>query len=193
MPLIFQYGSNCDTDRLKSRLGDVRDLGRAQSVGKYELAFNKPSRKNNCAAADLLPAKGSGCHAWGVLYEVSDEAFTRLTDHVEGPSYKPIDIDVTNEAGEIVTAKTFVVKAERREQGLSTSADYVRHIVSGLREHHVPENYVQHIIDIAIRTNGQAEDRRAAERQAARLESLRHGDPPAAEMDTSETRRRGSC
>jgi len=128
-----------------------------------------------------------------VLYEVSDEAFRRLAENVEGPIYEPIDIDVTNEVGEIVTAKTFVVKAERLEQGLSTSADYVRHIVSGLRDHDVPEDYVQSVIDTAVRTNWQAEDRWAAERQAARLENLRHGDPPATNTARSQARRGRSC
>ena len=40
--LIFQYGSNCDEHRLndKNRLGGVaKDLGRAQTIGQYDIAF----------------------------------------------------------------------------------------------------------------------------------------------------------
>jgi gamma-glutamylcyclotransferase len=169
MHIIFQYGSNCDADRLRCRLGDIRDCGRARSVREYELAFNKPSRKNNCAAADLLPSKGSGSRAWGVLYDVSNDRFQRLKD-IEGPSYEPIEIDVINQAGEGVNAKTFFVKAEGRKKGLSTSADYVGHIVSGLRKHNVPEEYVQHIIAQRFEQTGKP---RTAGRRSVRRLALR--------------------
>lgn len=41
MPLIFQYGSNCDRSRLEGRLNErVEDRGRALTVEGFEIAFN---------------------------------------------------------------------------------------------------------------------------------------------------------
>ena len=66
IPLIFQYGSNCDTQRLNSPKG----LGgaaicsvAAQTVREYEITFNVWSEGNGCAAGDLVPAPGTG-RAW---------------------------------------------------------------------------------------------------------------------------------
>jgi hypothetical protein len=65
------------------------------------------------------------------------------------------------------------VKTGDRQQGLWTSAIYVRYIVKGLRDHQVPEEYIQRVIDAAIRTNERAQDQNSAKTQLPRLESLR--------------------
>jgi len=175
MPVIFQYGSNCDSDRLNSpaRLsGGAKDLGCAETIGEYEMAFNKWSQGNGCAAADLMPASAAGRHAWGVLYNVSEEGLKKLAE-IEGRSYEPKIFRVRNEAGEEVDATTFVVKERARKLGLSTTAKYVGHIVNGLRKHGVPEYYVQRVIDDAVRTNTNAEDSVRAVREEAFLTRLR--------------------
>jgi hypothetical protein len=70
---------------------------------------------------------------------------------------------------------TLVVRERRREDGLWTKAEYVGHIVKGLRDYDVPEDHIQHVIDVAVRTNAAAKDRKKAEGQAPRLEALRDG------------------
>ena len=92
MPLVFQYGSNADADRLNSpnRLnGDATDLRRVQTVDKYEIAFNKWSNRGQNAAADLVKPRYGGQRIWGVLYEVSRTDFKKLRDDIEGPGYRP--------------------------------------------------------------------------------------------------------
>jgi hypothetical protein len=57
MPLVFQYGSNCDETRLNAptRLaGDAHCLGRAQTLNEYEIAFDIWSQTNACAASNLV-------------------------------------------------------------------------------------------------------------------------------------------
>ena len=64
MPLIFQYGSNCDTERLNSpeRLaGAAIERGRAQSMDEYEIEFDVWSNGNGCAAADLVQSMIGNC------------------------------------------------------------------------------------------------------------------------------------
>jgi len=175
MPLIYQYGSNCDTARLKERLGDADDLGRAQTLDEYDIGFNVWSQTNGCAAADLVAALGTGRHAWGVLYAMSDAAVAKLRK-IEGPRYEEKSIRVQDKGGNEITrpVTTFLVKPKERRHGLWTSAEYVGHIVTGLRVHGVQEvdpGYIQHVIDIAIETNRRAAQ--AAEEQIQRIEELR--------------------
>jgi hypothetical protein len=167
MPLVFQYGSNTDAERLNTpeRLdAAAEDRGRAQTVGEYEIAFNVWSHGNGCAVGNLMAAPGIGRHAWGVLFEVPADRILRkdarggkkTIEQIEGPSYEPKPIRVRNEAGEEVEATTFLVKENVRRDGLWTSGKYVGHIVAGLRAHEVPDDYIQHVIDIALETNRRA-------------------------------------
>jgi hypothetical protein len=163
MPHIFQYGSNCSAKRLNrpDRLdGAAVVAGCAQTVDEYEIAFDVWSGVNQCAAADLIRAAGSGRRAWGVLYQTTDAGLARLRE-VEGPAYEEKAVCVRNLAGEIKEATTFLVKSGKRRRGLWTSAKYVSYIVAGLREHKAPEEYTQHVLDVAIRTNEVAEDQPA--------------------------------
>ena len=161
MPLIFQYGSNCNIRRLNhsTRLGrgGAKNPRPAQTVDACEIAFDKWSRWNGCAAADLKTPETGGRRIWGVLYDVSEAAFRKLVTEIEGPSYEPIDIDVEDVSGAVEKPKTFVVKEARRQGGLWTKAGYVRHIVKGLRARQVPEEYIQYVIDRAACTNAGAD------------------------------------
>lgn len=53
-------------------------------------------------------------------------------------------------------AATFLVKPEKRSAGLFTGAWYVSWIVYGLRDQSVPEDYIQHVIEVAVETNRRA-------------------------------------
>lgn len=184
MPLLFQYGSNCDTTRLNSpeRLaGAAEDLGRGETIEEYDLAFDVWSGGNKCAASDLVPAPGTGRHALGVLFEVPADWIRgkkrpdgkKTMEEIEGSRYAPTPIRVRNQSGEEVEATTFLVKPDQRRDGFSTSAEYVGYIVNGLRAHDVPEEYVQHVIDIAIQTNQRAIATAVAIAQSRQIETLR--------------------
>lgn len=156
MLLVFQYGSNCTVGRLNSprRLnGQAKDLGRAQTAEDFDIAFDVFSKMNGCAASDLVqtPAR----KAWGVLYELSDEAFAMLKK-IEGPRYEEKPVLVKDEKGEERNARTFLVRPEEHREGLATSAAYVSWIVYGLREHGVPEDWINHVIEVAVETNNSA-------------------------------------
>jgi hypothetical protein len=186
MPLIFQYGSNCDTQRLNSpdRLnGEARCAGTAQTVEEYELVSNVWGNGNGCAASDLIDAFGTGRHAWGVLYEIPEERIWRVKSRgqrtlegIEGDEYRNDTIRVRSAALGGVEAITFLVIEASRQNDLWTSAQYVGHIVEGLRSHGVPEEYVQSVIETALETNTRAKDQSAAQRENALIEQLRSPD-----------------
>ena len=149
MAKVFQYGSNCNAERLNSpkRLcGAAKPIGKAQTVEFFQIAFDVWSKTNNCAASDLIRCGDK--KAWGVLYEVPDDRIGKLAQ-VEGKNYEKKCIQVTHN-GEPVTAVTFLVKKDRRVSDKATSVKYVGHIVKGLCDSDVPEEYIQHVINIAI-------------------------------------------
>ena len=167
MPLIFQYGSNTNTHRLNAqeRLGgSAVVVGRARTISEFDIAFDVWSQTNGCAAADLVSAPGTGRLAWGVLYEVPADRIRGLSrrderrtlDEIEGPRYEARSIQVRTDDGVEVEATTYLVKAQDRHEGLWTSTAYLRHIVSGLRDHKIPEEYIARVIEIAVETNQKA-------------------------------------
>jgi hypothetical protein len=164
--LLFQYGSNCNAERLNSpeRLdGTAQKPVLAETVDEYQLAFDVWSNGNRCAASNIIPSPGAGLHAIGILYEVpTDRIRGKREDNkktmcqIEGASYEEGTIRVRTTAGEH-DAVTFLVKNDKQRVGLWTTSTYVEHIIKGLRAHQAPREYVQHVIDIAITTNEHAE------------------------------------
>ncbi|MBI1852370.1 MAG: gamma-glutamylcyclotransferase [Planctomycetes bacterium] len=164
MALVFQYGSNATRARLlgPKRLnghGDV--IGPAETVEDYDIAFDVFSTTNKCAAGDLVPTPGR--KAWGVLYDIPDEFIRgkrkddqKTLENIEGSNYEEKEIRVRRPGREPMTSVTFLVKRDKRSTGLITGAWYVSWIVYGLREQGVPEEYVQHVVDVALETNHRA-------------------------------------
>jgi cation transport regulator ChaC len=179
MTLLFQYGSNCDNTRLNDpeRLGGAAINPRlAQTVGEYDIAFNVFSQGNGCAANNLTAAPGR--HAWGVLYDISDDRLTgkgavgrKTMAQIEGPRYEPRTITVRTADGQGIDATTFIVKKDAERTGLWTSKEYVGHIVTGLLRNGAPPDYVEHVITIAIENNERASER--ADEEARRITTLR--------------------
>jgi len=160
MALVFQYGSNTCTGRINSprRLkGDARPIERAQTVDDYDIAFDVYSDTNQCAAADLIPTPGR--KAWGVLYEIPDNLVRgnkkdrKTLAQIEGPRYEEKNIRVCKPNGDVVDAVTYLVRASDCRNDVATTVWYVSWIVYGLREHHVPEEYINHVQEVAIETN----------------------------------------
>ncbi|MDT8067941.1 MAG: hypothetical protein ROO76_07200 [Terriglobia bacterium] len=181
MPLVFQYGSNCDANRLNAsnRLqGDATDCGQAETIEEFEIAFDVFSQFNGCAASDLIAVPGTGRRARGVLYDIPADLIRgkrrdgrKTLTQIEGPRYEEHRIQVRNSAGKEVEAVTFLVKKDDRRTGLWTSAEYVGHIVTGLRANDVAEEYIQRVIETAIRTNGESTE--SAAEQTQLIEQLR--------------------
>lgn len=163
MPLVFQYGSNTSSARINSdaRLqGTARDLGLALTEASYDLVFTYHCRNSDCAAADLQERGGRQCY--GVLYDIPDERVfrspsgtVRTLDDIEceGAAYIRTAISVFPAEGEIkaVGAITYIVRDPRPD--LVTGLAFVSHIVTGLREHGAPQEYIDYVKAQALRSN----------------------------------------
>jgi hypothetical protein len=148
--------------------GRATDLGRAETEEDFDIAFDVPSETNGCAASDLIHVPGR--RAWGVLYEIADDDIRgrradgkRTLARIEGQRYEEKPIRVRDAHGALREAITFLVKDDERRENLATGAWYVSWIVYGLRDHGVPEQYIQHVVEVAITTNGGATADWAAE------------------------------
>jgi cation transport regulator ChaC len=163
MTLVFQYGSNSLDSEINSKerlCGDAHFVDIAETVEDFELAFDVYSTGRDCAASDIVRKPGS--KVWGVLYQVPDRLIARDTAKTckrksfdaiegEGTNYKRETIKVRRPNGETVLALTYTVKCPK--PGLRTNIDYVRYIVSGLREHKIAEKYIAEVKAIASANN----------------------------------------
>lgn len=69
----------------------------------------------------------------------------------EGTNYKRETIQVRRQNGDIATALTYSVTDPK--PGLKTNIDYVGHIIRGLRDHKVPDEYIAKVKAIAVANN----------------------------------------
>lgn len=157
MALVFQYGSNMATARLNSgdRLkGTARPVGIAVTEENYRFVFDIWSKDNDCAAADIV--EGSGRKIWGVVYEVPDRLIQRDTakpdkslDAIEGEgtNYRRIEITARWSDGVCIDGAmlTYVGMEAARRPNIKTSQQYVQHILTGLKEHEIPGEYVSYV------------------------------------------------
>jgi AIG2 family protein len=161
MPLVFEYGSNCSKGRLNSpnRLnGHAEDRGRAQTIEDFDIVFDSYSQTNGCATSDLAPTPGR--KVWGVLYEIPDQLIRgrgkkdqKTLEEIKEFQYEEKRIRVLDNNRNEHEVITFLVSDRARRTGLPTSAAYVSWIIYGLRDHGVPEDYITHVLRVAIETN----------------------------------------
>lgn len=165
MTIVFQYGSNMRSARLNSvdRLaGDAKVIGIGQTVDLFEFAFTVFSKKNECAAADIVPSKEAGRRIFGVLFEVPEFLIARDSSKThnrksmdaiegEGVNYVRQVIEVERLDGANVKALTYVVKDRRCD--IKTSMQYVQHILDGMKENNIPEEYRKYVIAQVIANN----------------------------------------
>lgn len=166
MALIFQYGSNMSVARLNSndRLnGDAKTIGVARTAESFELMFTVWSKTNDCAAADLVPSK-IGRSIYGVVYDIPNFLLCRDTakehnrkslDAIEGEgtNYDRTTIELVKTDGSRFSAITYVAKD--RKSDLKTTLTYVLHILVGLKEHDIPNEYCQYVQSRIIENNGE--------------------------------------
>ena len=141
----FAYGSNLDQVQMTQRCPDAELIGSAQLTG-HQICFPRHSLVRGCAVSSVEAHADSV--VWGVIYELSDEDFTRL-DAREGydpvnPSavnrYIRIDVSVQQSPGKITKAVTYAAVPD--DSHGRPSSDYMKHIIGGALAHGFPSDYV---------------------------------------------------
>ncbi len=165
MALVFQYGSNASSVRLNSakRLdGAARAVGLVRTQDSFDLSFTHFSRCkcNQCATADLV--RNGSRPIYGVLYEIPDNRIYRscsaglkTLDEIEGEcsAYCRRPISVVMAAPPHDSHEAIIYLAKSPFAGLRTSAEYVAHIIRGLREHDAPDEYVSYVKERVLDNN----------------------------------------
>jgi hypothetical protein len=161
--LVFQYGSNTSSAHLNERArlnGDARDLGLVRTRDRFELDFDVWSEKNQCFASDIRT--GGTRQVWGVLYEVPEFLIDRQTakargrkslDAIEGKLYVRRDIAVEKPDGTPIAGGVVTYTVIEPQGTQPTSLEYGRHILTGLREHEAPADYIEYVKGRIVASN----------------------------------------
>lgn len=140
----FAYGSNLWTDQMARRTGPIptdEDRPRRATLPHYGLIFNMRGEDGQVFANIHSPGKG----VHGVVYRCSPEVLTRLDGYERG--YERRRVFVTAEEGERLEAFTYIAEPPNVAYGRRPAAEYLRRIVTGARQHGLPESYIQEIED----------------------------------------------
>lgn len=170
MALVFQYGSNTLKSRLNSaeRLnGSAKFVSVVRTSKEYRFAFTVWSKKNDCAAADII--EGGDNQILGVLYDIPDNKVFRdkclknskCLDKIEGEgfNYQRIKIDIEDLTGNKIDDEvfTYVVNTDRRDFSIMTSLQYVSYIITGLESVDIPTEYIEYVKMVAKLNNSAIE------------------------------------
>ena len=139
--LNFAYGSNMSTGRLRKRVGSARPRGIGHLNG-HALRWHKRS----CDGSGKCDAETTGVNSyviWGVLFEINRSEKFRL-DQAEGlhHGYEEKEVEVVTGHRSV---KALMYYATDTDRSLLTYDWYKAFVVSGAREHGLPESYVHHL------------------------------------------------
>lgn len=146
----FAYGSNLWTDQMAERTGPIltdENRPRRAALAHYRLIFNMRGDDGQVFANIQSPGKG----VLGVVYRLSPEALTRLDGYEGGYERRRVCVNTGN--GEQLEAFTYIAEPPNVVYGRRPAADYLRRIVTGARQHGLPEAYIQEIETSSLRSN----------------------------------------
>ncbi len=138
----FAYGSNLWSEQMAERTGPIpmdENRPRRAALPHYRLVFNMRGEDGQVFANIQCPGNG----VLGVVYCCSPAALIRLDEYERG--YERRRVLVTAENGERLEAFTYVAEPPHIVYGRRPAAEYVRRIVTGARQHGLPEVYIQEI------------------------------------------------
>jgi cation transport regulator ChaC len=144
----FAYGSNLWIDQKVERTGAIRtgdERPRIARLKDYRLAFNKRGARGQVCANIRHSA---GDEVIGVVYRWGLKARQTMGRCYE-IGYDEENVEVTTDQGEKLEAVTFVARPENVCDESTPSAGYLEKIITGARQHGLPEEYIRRIEQIA--------------------------------------------
>jgi cation transport regulator ChaC len=143
----FAYGSNLSINQKEIRTGTIRKAVRCRLPG-FRLAFNKRGSRGE-VFANIVPEAGN--ETWGVIYLCDPRAIEELDVHegVGKGHYEHTAVTVFDDSGKAYEALTYVACKESVCNPGQPSEAYLSTIVTGARQHALPEAYVAKIKELA--------------------------------------------
>ena len=136
---VFAYGSNMLSSRLTERVASARKLCVGHLNG-YKLYFHKRGADGS-AKADVVRTSQPDHSVHGVLFQVDEDEIGNL-DLVE-TNYERVRLSepVCTKNGPGVMAEIYQARPEAVEEALLPFDWYVELVVSGAKEHGLPDDY----------------------------------------------------
>jgi gamma-glutamylcyclotransferase len=157
----FAYGSNLWTDQMRTRVGSIGRPERPPRIARlagYRLVFQQCEPDGNAYAnivaadAGLLGRGMSGQSVLGVVYRLNEAELAKLDAYERGYERRPItvvDLGRKTTDGETLDAVAYIVRpADDLHIGRPSEA-YLSRIITGARQHGLPESYIDEVIAIA--------------------------------------------
>jgi hypothetical protein len=110
-------------------------------IAAHRLAFHKRGIDGSAKADAVYTGRASDC-VWGVLFSLSREHKPILDGYELG--YDAREVVVIGNHG-VVSAFTYVARAEAIDGKLKPFSWYHRLVIHGATQHRLPLNYVQHL------------------------------------------------
>jgi gamma-glutamylcyclotransferase len=143
----FAYGSNLWIEQMMERTDAMRhaeDGPRIARLANHRLAFQQIDNAGPAYANIVCPGEG----VLGVVYRCSPEDLDRLDRYERGYERQPIT--VIDRSGEELAAVVYVISAAQAANTGRPSAEYLKRIVTGARQHGLPEEYIDNLVTIAL-------------------------------------------
>ncbi|MDX1946036.1 MAG: gamma-glutamylcyclotransferase family protein [Pirellulaceae bacterium] len=143
----FAYGSNLLATQMVARTGPIRtgdERPRIARLPNYRLTFNMLGEDGQVYANIVTPGDG----VVGVIYRCGREALEKLDRFERG--YERQKVLVIDGQGLQWGAMAYLARPHRVTSPGRPSAEYLQKILTGAREHGLPEEYVQAIETLAV-------------------------------------------
>ncbi|MFH1112077.1 MAG: gamma-glutamylcyclotransferase family protein [Patescibacteria group bacterium] len=135
----FAYGSNLDTDQLKTRFEKLKNKN-FSTIGvailtNYDLKFNKKS-KNGSGKANIIPTQKSEIE--GVVFELTDEQFKVLDEYKKGYHRNKVSVNLNNQFIEVTT---YIADVTSLYDNLFPTNSYLDKIIKGAKNFNLSDPY----------------------------------------------------
>jgi gamma-glutamylcyclotransferase len=142
----FAYGSNLLADQMIERTGAIGHAEHPPRIARlagYRLVFQALEERGP-AFANI---RGSDDEVHGVVYRCSPAHLSTLDVYESG--YERLVISVSDQHGEVLEAVAYIVSPAQPARFGRPSEEYLERIVTGARQHGLPEPYIGSVVVIA--------------------------------------------
>lgn len=143
----FAYSEKMFSHHLNHIVREVICLGVVKAIG-YKLFFHNRGIDDFSGKCNIVPVNDLSQEVYGVLYEIKEEE-RYLLDRSEGLGISTQEIILkvypVNTQEEGVFAFTYVAHKDNVFEDLVPFSWYKEMVISGAKEHQLPENYIHHL------------------------------------------------